>query len=213
MPSAACRNEWCKERSTYDSSESSSYERNGTAIEFWYPGVDTSGILSRDTLHISGLDVIGMLFEEATSLLPGVMYHGKIFDSVPGLALGNVKYAKNIMSPLSTMMAQRLLDENLFSLRISRGDNDGPGELTLGGMNEDLYTCDLITMPITNGSSRWALGKWQMEARLLTVGDGKVINQIFDHHMAVLETASPFIFVEPPVAEDFNKLIGAGPID
>ncbi|KAI9872910.1 MAG: Vacuolar protease A, partial [Pleopsidium flavum] len=215
VPSTACESGWCKELSTYNSSESSSYERNGTAIEFEYRGVDTSGFLSRDTLQVAGIDVVvDMLFEEATSLSFGVMYHEMIFDSVLGLAPGNVNYAKNIMSPLSAMVAQGVLDENLFSLRMSRGDNDGPGELTLGGVNEDLYTGDMITMPVTNGTGRWPKGKWQVGARSLTVGDGEKIHQTFDHHhIAVLETLFPYIIVEPQLAEDLNELIGAEPID
>ncbi len=166
---------------------------------------------------VAGAEVADIVFEEATSFALGEIYHEIYFDAVLGLAQYNSSFERNFMSPLSAMMVQGVLDENLFSLRLSRSDDDEPGQLTLGGVNEDLYTGELIELPVTNKQDRWLFdsAKWQVSARSLSFGHGdQTIHRTFaKDHIAIFETHHPYIFVEAEVAEGINDLIGAEPID
>jgi hypothetical protein len=52
-------------------------------------------------------------------------------DTMLPLGLYNASSPRNFKSPIARMTAGNLLDGNIFSLRLSRGENDGLGQIAL----------------------------------------------------------------------------------
>ncbi|XP_044532906.1 renin-like [Gracilinanus agilis] len=129
----------CEFHNRYDASKSSTYKMNG--LEFLIPSVYgwVQGLLSQDILSIGGIKVT-QLFGEATelSLIPFGLAE---FDGV--LGLGYPEQATNGITPVfDNIMAQRVLEEDVFSIYYSRkSKNSGKngGELILGGSDPKYY--------------------------------------------------------------------------
>jgi hypothetical protein len=142
----------------YNFFASSTYIANGSAISSDTLGLNTSGFLSQDDFHISQLTVKELLFEEATSRKDGdCTYCGPEIDTVLPLGPYNASSARNFRSPIARTISSNLLDENIFSLRLSRGANDGLGQLVLGGVvDETSYDGNFVRIPVTPHTAEFA---------------------------------------------------------
>jgi len=95
-------------------------------------------------------------------------------------------------NPFQNMAAQKLLDRNLFSLRLPRAA-DAKGEILFGAIDHDLYLGELKALPLLprDGSHAEEVeGRWAVAATKLSIGDASVD---FDGGVAVFETDFPFI--------------------
>jgi len=124
------------------------------------------------------------------------------------------------MSPLAQLITRDLLDENVFSMLLSRGEGDNPGQLVFGGLvDEVFYEGDFITIPTTKlptphppetPETLIKGDKWKVEAQSLSLGNGSVIDLQFQNPtVAVLESAYPWIMIPWPVAYEINKILEA----
>lgn len=204
----------------YDSSKSATYQPNGTLIGSQPIGQNTSGFLSQDDLQLSDLVIKNMLFEEATITEKESCMFCNQFDTVLPLGPFNASNPRNFMSPIAQLISQTLLDENVFSMLLSRGETDNPGQLVLGGLvDEEFYEGEFITIPTTNlptpqpagTPETWIKGdKWKVEAQSLSLGDGSVIDLQFKNStVAVIDTEYPFIIIPASVAHEINKILDA----
>jgi saccharopepsin len=110
-----------------------------------------------------GLEVPGQRFHELRFYeMVWPDYGVTFFDSVLGLAFGgpwvNQPLAPSLVpSPFRTMMANGILDENMFSISFPRNENE-TGDLTFGGLNEDLFEGELISHPISlQNTTNWQI--------------------------------------------------------
>lgn len=201
-----CHNIW----SSYNASESSTFVANGSKIALHYAGLYTSGIVSQDTIHLGNLSIKAQQFEEALELRPAPGYWGNIFDGVLGLAPPTASGTHNLLHPLSTVISRGLLDKNIFALQLPSDDKMG-GELTLGGINEDSYIGDFVTIPTTSETDPWLQGKWTVEARSAWLGDGDVVKRNLSGFTAFFDSGYPFIDLPRSLAVDALEQIDAKP--
>lgn len=121
-------------------------------------GMHTSGKVSKDTLHIKGLKISDQQFEEATYLHPVPGYWDFAFDGALGLAPPETGGIPNKLHPFSMIIEQSILDGNILALMLPCS-TDAVGELAFGGIDENMFTGDLIGIPITKETDPYLAGK------------------------------------------------------
>jgi len=144
----------------YKHDKSSSYVANGTVFAIMYGSGPVSGFFSQDTMHMGGFDVPKYTFAEVnvTKGLGPAYGLGK-FDGICGMA-----YDKFVVgggpAPFSALVQTGQLDEPAFAFYL--GDN-GPGELVLGGVDENHYSGNFTYVDVTEpGYHQIALGAKQL---------------------------------------------------
>jgi hypothetical protein len=209
----------------YNSSKSRTYRPNGTEIDSSPLGQNSSGFLSEDDFHISDLSIQGLLFEESPTmrLYQHCLDCDLLFDTVLPLGPYNASNPRNFMSPLAQLIEKDLLDENIFSLRLSRGPTDGDGELVLGGMpDKDLYdnlTDHFLTIPVTDipipdidglQKSYITGDKWKSAISSISLGNGSSIHMVFKpSSIAIFDSTYPWMAVPYKLAESLNSFMDA----
>lgn len=140
----------------YNPNNSSTSRGNLGASQVTYPdqfyGVDTWGNETRDTVHVGNLQMDNQLFESVTKWKTFPTGPDRFFDTVIGLALRDIKADDTTMPTTSlfqSMINSRSLDHRLFTLRLSRTDED-PGELVLGGIPDYIDKDELVDIPLTS---------------------------------------------------------------
>ena len=115
VPSSQCKktNVACQTHSKYNSSESSTYQPNGTSFEIEYGTGSLSGFLSIDNLGLSDLLVTSQTFAEALAE-PGVTFDFALFDGILGLAFASIS-VDEVTPVWYNIMSQNLVDDNIFS--------------------------------------------------------------------------------------------------
>ncbi|KAL2075539.1 hypothetical protein VTL71DRAFT_482 [Oculimacula yallundae] len=229
VPSLFCVHQECTYHRLYDHTQSSSFQRNGTAVQMHYAGFYTSGFASVDTLRLGNMTIMNQAFEEATRLRPVPMWDD-FFDSAIGLSRLQVDDAESSLRATNVfhnMIQQNLLDRNLFSLRLSDSRSGASGELMFGDVNADLFVHPLVTFPVTTAYSSPAqyVGEdrlanvflqsgWQIAASaisLTTLPSGTVEQPSFSlvGYLAAFSTIYPYIMVPQTIRNSILQALGA----
>lgn len=187
----------------YDSSLSSSYKANGTALVVDCGYMFASGNMTSDTFHFDGLLVKNQPFLEATKVEPiGISWDDmSTIHGIIGLTPSSAGSVLNNPSPFMTMLRGNVLDHNIFSLNLRE-----PRELMFGAVNPKLFTGDFVRIPITNKTSSYKpdalVGRWQAEARYLTLGTEPGIRMSLAGYTASFSTGSAFMFLPDRLVVD-----------
>jgi len=167
VPSKSCSllNIACKTHSKYDSSQSSTFVKNGTTFAIRYGSGSLTGFTSQDTVTLGDVAVKDVLFAEAVKE-PGVSFVAAKFDGI--LGFGFPEIAVNGMNPFfQAALASGAIKEAKFAFSLSKDASAASGgELTLGGVDKSKYTGDFTYTPITTK------GYWQFACDKVTV-DGQ----------------------------------------
>ncbi|KAJ5643701.1 Peptidase A1 [Penicillium longicatenatum] len=199
VPSSECGSIACYLHSTYDSSESSTYKKNGTKFEIRYGSGSLSGFVSQDTLQIGDLKVKNQDFAEATSE-PGLAFAFGRFDGILGLGYDTISVNK-MVPPVYNMINQSLLDEPVFAFYLGNANKDGDNsEATFGGVDKNHYTGEMINIPLRRKAY------WEVEFDAIALGDNKAE---LDNTGIILDTGTSLIALPSTLAELLNKEIGA----
>ncbi|KAJ5644934.1 Peptidase A1 [Penicillium longicatenatum] len=199
VPSSECGSIACYLHSTYDSSESSTYKKNGTEFEIRYGSGSLSGFVSQDTLQIGDLKVKNQDFAEATSE-PGLAFAFGRFDGILGLGYDTISVNK-MVPPVYNMINQSLLDEPVFAFYLGNANKDGDNsEATFGGVDKNHYTGEMINIPLRRKAY------WEVEFDAIALGDNKAE---LDNTGIILDTGTSLIALPSTLAELLNKEIGA----
>ena len=127
MPSSECGSIACYLHNKYDSSSSSTFQKNGSEFEIRYGSGSLSGFVSEDTLKIGDLKLEHQQFAEATSE-PGLAFAFGRFDGILGLGFDSISVNK-IVPPFYNMLNQKKIDKPVFAFYL--GDaNEGDAEAT-----------------------------------------------------------------------------------
>jgi saccharopepsin len=91
IPSTHCQDKACKSHAQYDSSQSSSFRKNGTSFAIQYGTGSLTGIISEDVVDLGGIK-FNQLFAESTSE-PGNTFLAASMDGIMGMGYSTIRYA------------------------------------------------------------------------------------------------------------------------
>jgi len=149
VPSKTCKwtNLACDLHSKYDSTQSTTYTKNGTEYSIRYGSGSCSGFMSGDTVSVGGLKVDNVTFAEVVKE-PGLAFVAAHFDGILGLGFASI--AVTGATPWwYHAVEQKLVDEPVFAFYLNR-QAGGDGELLLGGVDPTHYTGNFSYVPLTN---------------------------------------------------------------
>jgi len=152
IPSEKC---WLCLNKKYNSSQSSTYQPNGTSFAIQYGSGSLSGFLSIDTVRIGDLTIKKQTFGEATEE-PGMAFLFAKFDGIAGLAFQNIS-VDYVVPPFVNMLNQHLIDNPVFSVYLGDGDGSSGSEILFGGIDESKYDGDIMWEDLTN-ENYWIFG-------------------------------------------------------
>lgn len=187
----------------YNSKKSSTYIQNGTEFSIQYGRGSMSGFISGDTVSVAGLSVPGQYFGEAVKQ-PGIAFVAARFDGVLGMAYPSISVSK-VPPVFDTVMAAKLLPQNIFSFYISRDTKAAVGgELMLGGTDPQHYTGDLHYVNVTRKAY------WQIKMNGVQVGNQLTLCKA--GCQAIVDTGTSIIVGPVEEVRALQKAIGALPL-
>jgi hypothetical protein len=141
------------------------------------------------------------VFEEAFHMQTSLPLPPNAFDGVFGVSLPG----PGVQHPFKTMIESGNLDRNLFSLKLPPSVSEA-GELLFGAWDDDLYTGELITLPLTwPWENLRHLPGWSVPFTGIRMGS-KMAG--VNYHIAVFETDFPYIAIPRGILIELNKYLG-----
>ncbi|OMH82968.1 Vacuolar protease A [Zancudomyces culisetae] len=201
VPSKKCSSIACFFHKKYDSEKSSTYRANGTKFEIHYGSGSIEGIVSNDAVKIGQIQLERQDFAEALKE-PGLAFIFGKFDGILGLGYDTISVNK-VVPPFYTMMNNKMLKRNLFSVYLTDTEKSGEGEvgeLLFGAINEKKYTGDIHYAPIRRK------GYWEVDLEYIRFGKEKIQ---LENTGAAIDTGTSLIAIPSDLAELINKEIGA----
>ncbi|EMD84649.1 hypothetical protein COCC4DRAFT_198341 [Bipolaris maydis ATCC 48331] len=198
VPSTQCTSIACFLHDKYDSSSSSTYQKNGSDFEIRYGSGSMKGFVSNDVLQIGDLKVKNQDFAEATSE-PGLAFAFGKFDGILGLGYDTIS-VNHIVPPFYNMINQGLLDEPVFAFYLGDVADKQGSEATFGGIDESHYTGKLIKLPLRRKAY------WEVDLDAITFGKETAETENVG---VILDTGTSLIALPSAMAELLNKEIGA----
>jgi hypothetical protein len=186
----------------YDHSKSSSYVANGTVFNIQYGSGPVSGVYSRDTASIGGIDLANYLFAEVDNTKGlGPAFAVGHFDGICGMGWDDIS-VDGVETPLRAMVNSGKLDEPVFAFYLGSGGADG--ELTLGGVNSARYTGDFTYVPVVE-MVPGVTGYWEI------VLDGVQVNgaSVSSVKRGVVDSGTSLMVVPTDEMKALAKTVGA----
>lgn len=184
VPSKKCE-KGCTGHTLYDSTQSSSYGKDGTAFNIQYGSGPVAGFLSEETLHLgddSNLALEKYKFAEITDVSGlGMAYSVGRFDGILGLGWDDIS-VDGIPTVLTSLIKNGAIDEPMFSFYLGNKDSED-GELLIGGFNQDHTTGPMRWVPVTQK------GYWEISMKSLSIGGDQMsgpVNAIVDSGTSLL---------------------------
>jgi len=160
------KNKFLQHHNLYDHSKSSTYKANGTVFSVRYGSGACSGVFSEDTVQMGDHTLENYTFAEVDNTGGfGVSYYVAKFDGILGLGWDPLVAGGDI-SPFHALVKSGQLKEPVFAFYLG---NSQPGELVLGGVDDNHYTGDFDVVPLTS-ETYWeiALGDVQIGGASVT---------------------------------------------
>jgi saccharopepsin len=196
VPSQSCSSIACYLHSTYDSSASSTYKKNGSEFEIHYGSGSLSGFISNDVFSIGDLKVKDQDFAEATNE-PGLAFAFGRFDGILGLGYDSLS-VNGIVPPFYQMVNQELLDEPVFAFYLA--DSEGESEAVFGGVDKNHYEGKIEYIPLRRKAY------WEVDLESIAYGDE--VAELEDTGV-ILDTGTSLNVLPSSLAELLNKEMGA----
>ena len=191
MPSSECGSIACYLHNKYDSSSSSTFQKNGSEFEIRYGSGSLSGFVSEDTVKIGDLKLEHQQFAEATSE-PGLAFAFGRFDGILGLGFDAISVNK-IVPPFYNMLNQKKIDEPVFAFYLGDANKEGQNSVaTFGGVDKDHFTGELVNLPLRRKAY------WEVDFDSIALGDNVAE---LDNTGVILDTGTSLIALPSTLAE------------
>ncbi|KAK1567232.1 hypothetical protein Q3G72_009616 [Acer saccharum] len=202
VPSAKCYfSVACYFHSKYKSSQSTTYNKNGTSAAIQYGTGAISGFFSQDSVKVGDLVVKNQDFIEATKEA-SITFLAAKFDGILGLGFQEISVGKAV--PVwYNMVNQGLVNEPVFSFWLNRDtEGDEGGELVFGGVVSDHFKGEHTYVPVTQK------GYWQFEMADVLI-DGETTGYCSDGCKAIADSGTSLLAGPTTVITQINHAIGA----
>jgi len=203
VPSATCEN--CKKKGDfYNSSRSLSYVANGKGFALQYGTGSCKGFLSSDATSIGGLTIKNFTFGEVTHEAADV-FGTAPFDGILGLG-PPAAAIDHVPMPMAQMVAQGLLQHNVFSFYLASNFSKG-STLVLGGTDDSLHSGAVTYVPVAKAAK--LLPYWLVSAKDVSIGGEsmKACNWLTGCEM-VVDTGTSVIAGPPKAVSKLLSKIG-----
>ncbi|KFV16812.1 Embryonic pepsinogen, partial [Tauraco erythrolophus] len=194
VPSVFCA---VKNHQLFNPSQSSTYKSTGQNLSIQYGTGAMEGIVGSDTVTVASLVDTNQLFGLSTTE-PGQFFVHVKFDGILGLGYPNLAVG-GIMPVFDNMVNESLLEENLFSVYLSR---DMTGSVVIfGGIDESYFT----------GSINWISisyqGYWQISMDSIIVNSQEVACS--GGWQAIVDTGTSLVAGPPSGISSIQRAVGA----
>ncbi|XP_027595442.1 pepsin A-like [Pipra filicauda] len=153
VPSVFCSSPACRNHNRFNPADSSTFLSTNDTLFIAYGTGSMSGVLGYDTVNVAGINVRNQIFGLAETE-PGDFFYYTPFDGILGLAFPSI--ASSGATPVfDNMMMERLVDQDLFSVYLSR---DGQaGSFVLFGAIDPFYTAKGISWIPLSAETYWQI--------------------------------------------------------
>ncbi|GAV73783.1 Asp domain-containing protein/SapB_2 domain-containing protein/SapB_1 domain-containing protein [Cephalotus follicularis] len=194
----------CYFHSKYKSSQSSTYQKNGTSAAIHYGTGAISGFFSEDHVKVGDLIIENQEFIEATRE-PGIIFLAAKFDGILGLGFQEISVG-NAVPVWYNMVNQGLVKEPVFSFWFNRNiDGEEGGEIVFGGVDSNHYKGEHTYVPVTQK------GYWQFDMGDVLI-DGETTGFCAGGCSAIADSGTSLLAGPTTVITQINHAIGASGI-
>lgn len=199
VPSKKCKAN-CHKKNLFDASASSSFAQDNRKFSIAYGSGSVRGKLGSDTLNVAGINVVKQTFGLGTSLSDEL---GNVpFDGILGMGYKSLS-VDNVSTPFENMISQKLVDQPVFSLYLSRNKNTindaTGGELVLGGIDSKYVKDNITYVPLTSETY------WQFELDQVVIDQSVVVSK---PGQAIADTGTSLIIGPLEQMYSINRKLG-----
>lgn len=194
----------CYLHNKYDSSKSSTFQKNESAFSIAYGTGSMKGFVSADKVCAGDICADHLLFAEATDL-PGITFIAAKFDGILGLGYSKIS-VNGIVPFFDELVAEKKVDPALFAFYLNRDPSSGAngGEITWGAMDPAHYVGDITWAPVTR-QAYWQIRADGVSSNGAALGCAGGCEVILDSGTSLLTGPTEEI-------KKIQQLIGATPV-
>ena len=179
----------CSGHTPYDPSASSTSTDLGTPFSLSYgDGSTVSGEQYTDTVTIAGLTATNQTLGAANEYSSGFDSSNFPADGLMGMGFQSIS-VYNAPPVFQSLVAEGQTDSPVFAMKLTASGS----ELSLGGLNSDLYTGDVTYVPVSQQ------GYWQTSFDALNVGGKKVVGST----SCIVDSVRSHYYILTPLADIF----------
>ncbi|XP_041051574.1 pepsin A-like [Carcharodon carcharias] len=201
VPSVYCSEKSCMVHKRFNPRLSSTYRSKHQGVSIQYGTGAMTGILGYDTVRISNITIHGQEFGLSTSE-PGGFFSYVKFDGILGMGFPSLA-ASGATTVFSNMMSQKLVDEPLFSVYLTRQQGQSGSEILFGGIDSSHYTGQIHWVPVTRDAY------WQILIDRVTI-NGEVV-ACSGGCPAIVDTGTSLLIGPMTPIDNIQQGIGATP--
>jgi hypothetical protein len=189
----------CDGKNHFDSSESSTYKKDGRKFHISYGTGSCDGFLGSDTVTFGGIKVTNQVFGQANNLAP--FFAGQVMEGICGLGYPSI--AEDGVTPVvNNMIKQGAIKEPIFTFWMTKTDSEGTygGEITFGEIDSSRYTGEITWHPVTQE------GYWQLNMDGLSV-DGESVGR--SDYSVISDTGTSLVAGPQSVIDELAEKVNA----
>jgi hypothetical protein len=193
------KNKFLQRHNLYDHSKSSTYKANGTVFSVKYGSGACSGVFSRDTVNIGGMELDNYDFAEVDNTGGfGISYWLAKFDGICGMGWDAIVSGHDI-SPVHALMAKLPTAQQFFAFYLG---NNAPSELMIGETDSKHFTGDWHDVPLA-----WE-GYWQINMDSFTMNNKTVSTTT----RAIVDSGTSLLAGPTEDVKAIATMVGATPL-
>ncbi|NXN17019.1 PEPA protein, partial [Indicator maculatus] len=198
VPSIYCNSSACYNHHRFNPNMSSTFVGTNRSLSITYGTGSMTGVLGYDTVTVYEITIRNQIFGLSVTE-PGNVFTQAPFDSILGLAYPSIS-ASQATPVFDNMIAQKLVEKNLFSVYLTR--KGATGSFILFGAIDPKYTSKGINwIPLS------ARTYWQISMQSVTVNGLPIA--CFGGCQAILDTGTSRIVVPRRYLPSIQFFLGA----